>query len=63
MFKILEFIRSANGNNSNHCPSCMGYVGDDEKECSHCGISVNRSKNEPEFTYKIRQALNIRKQA
>ena len=63
MFKILDFLKSANGYSANQCPSCMGYVGDDEIECSHCGISVNQSKNEPEFTQKIRQALNIRKTA
>ena len=63
MFKIIEFIKSANGSTANQCPSCRGYVGDDEMECSHCGISVNQPKNEPEFTQKIRQALNIRKQA
>ena len=63
MFKMFEFIKSANAYTANQCPSCLGYVRDDEKECSHCGISVNQHKNEPEFTRKIRHALNIRKQA
>ena len=63
MFKILDFLKSTNGHSDNKCPSCMGYVGDDEVECSHCGIAVNQKKDAPEFNNKIRQALNIRKSA